>query len=88
MNGRQLRNRQNAKNALIQNRKRWREAGKSFIFYGHESSETAAGQMQSPPAPTVPLFGHLKPLPQSLSLEEARLQFQRNNRLANSRKVR
>jgi len=35
---------------------------------------------------TPPLFGHLKPLPQSLSLEEARSQFQRNNRLASSRK--
>jgi len=36
----------------------------------------------------VPLLGHLKPLPQSLSLEEARLQFQQNNRLASSRKAR
>jgi hypothetical protein len=38
------------------------------------------------PAPQAPLFGHLKPLPQSLSLEEARLQFQQNNRSASSRK--
>jgi hypothetical protein len=40
------------------------------------------------PAPQAPLFGHLKPLPQSLSLEEARSQFLQNNRLANSRKAR
>ena len=38
------------------------------------------------PAPQAPLFGHLKPLPQSLSLEDARSQFQQNNRLASSRK--
>ncbi len=37
------------------------------------------------PSFQAPLFGHLKPLPQSLSLEEARLQFQRNNRLARPR---
>jgi hypothetical protein len=36
-------------------------------------------------APPAPLFGQLKPLPQSLSLEEANSQFQRNNRLAKSR---
>ncbi len=40
------------------------------------------------PAPQAPLFGHLKPLPQSLSLENARSQFQQNNRLAGSRKPR
>ena len=39
------------------------------------------------PATTPALFGHIKPLPQSLSLEESRLQFQRNNRLASSRKA-
>jgi hypothetical protein len=39
-------------------------------------------------APPAPLFGHIKPLPQSLSLEEARLQFQQNNRLGNSGKGR
>ena len=38
------------------------------------------------PAPQAPLFGHLKPLPQRLSLEDARSQFQQNNRLASSRK--
>jgi len=43
---------------------------------------------QTKPAPPAPHFGHLKPVPQSLSLEEARLQFQQNNRLANSRKTR
>ena len=37
---------------------------------------------QTDPAPQAPLFGHLKPVPQSLSLEEARLQFQQNNRKA------
>jgi hypothetical protein len=41
---------------------------------------------QTKPAPQAPLFGHLKPMPQSLSLEESRLQFQQNNRLASSRK--
>jgi hypothetical protein len=41
---------------------------------------------QPKPAPPAPLFGHIKPLPQSLSLEEARLQFLQNNRLASSRK--
>ena len=35
-----------------------------------------------------PLFGHLKPLPQSLSPEERTSQFLRNNRLASSRKAR
>ena len=35
-------------------------------------------------ATTPALFAHIKPLPQSLSLEESRLQFQRNNRLASS----
>lgn len=40
------------------------------------------------PTPQAPLFGHLKPLPQSLSAEESRLQFLQNNRLANSRKSR
>ena len=39
---------------------------------------------QTKPAPQAPLFGHLKPLPQSLSLEEARLQFLQNNRLENT----
>jgi hypothetical protein len=39
---------------------------------------------QTKPAPQAPLFGHLKPLPQSLSLEESRLQFLQNNRLASS----
>jgi hypothetical protein len=39
-------------------------------------------------AKSPPFFGHLKPLPQSLSLEEARLQFQQNNRLGSSRKGR
>lgn len=43
---------------------------------------------QTKPAPQAPLFGHIKPLPQSLSLEESRLQFQQNNRLASSRKPR
>jgi hypothetical protein len=38
------------------------------------------------PAPPAPLFGHLKPLPQSLSPEERTLQFLQNNRLASSRK--
>ena len=40
------------------------------------------------PAPQAPLFGHLKPVPQSLSPEESRLQFLQNNRLAGSRKRR
>jgi hypothetical protein len=40
---------------------------------------------QTKPAPQAPLFGHLKPLPQSLSLEDARSQFQQNNRLARLR---
>jgi hypothetical protein len=39
------------------------------------------------PAPPAPLFGHLKPLPQSLSLEEARSQFQQNNRLEGTQPV-
>ncbi len=38
------------------------------------------------PAPQAPLFGHLKPLPQSLSPEERTSQFLQNNRLASSRK--
>jgi hypothetical protein len=41
---------------------------------------------QPKPAPPAPLFDQVKRLPQSLSLEEARLQFQQNNRLASSRK--
>jgi hypothetical protein len=40
------------------------------------------------PAPQTPLFGHLKPLPQSLSPEERTSQFLQNNRLASSRKPR
>ncbi len=36
-------------------------------------------------AKSPPLFGHLKPLPQSLSPEEATLQFLRNNRVSNFR---
>ena len=39
-------------------------------------------------ATTPALFAHIKPLPQSLSLEDSRLQFQRNNRLASSRSLR
>ncbi len=38
--------------------------------------------------PTPALFAHIKPLPQSLSPEERTLQFQRNNRLGNSRSSR
>ncbi len=40
------------------------------------------------PAPQAPLFGHLKPLPQSLSPEERTSQFLQNNRLASSRAFR
>lgn len=43
---------------------------------------------QTKPAPQAPLFGHLKPLPQSLSPEERTSQFLQNNRLASSRKTR
>jgi hypothetical protein len=35
-------------------------------------------------APQAPLFGHLKPLPQSLSPEERTSQFLQNNLLAGS----
>lgn len=43
---------------------------------------------ETKPAPQAPLFGHLKPLPQSLSPEERTSQFLQNNRLASSRKPR
>jgi hypothetical protein len=43
---------------------------------------------QTKPAPPAPLFGHLKPVPQSLSPEERTSQFLQNNRLASSRKQR
>jgi len=50
--------------------------------------ETPPKKCIEKPAPQAPRFGHLKPVPQSLSPEEARLQFLQNNRLASSRKTR
>jgi len=57
-----------------------------YLFH-MKATKAKPEKCNTKPAPPAPLFAHLKPVPQSLSLEEARLQFLQNNRLANSRKT-
>jgi len=56
-------------------------------YFSHmKTTQSKPEKCKTKPAPPAPLFGHLKPVPQSLSPEERTSQFLQNNRLASSRK--